>query len=45
MVEAAHPAFMAHGMTQDDCFSDAFKLTPHVARKAAEAELIKLGGA
>jgi NAD(P)H-flavin reductase/ferredoxin len=45
MVEAAHPAFMAHGMTQDDCFSDAFKLTPHVARKAAEAELVKLGGA
>ncbi len=36
MVEAAHPAFLAHGMTQDDCFSDAFKLTPHLARKAVE---------
>ena len=45
MVEAAHPAFMAHGMTQDDCFSDAFKLTPHLARKATDAELVKLGGA
>ncbi len=45
MVEAAHPAFMAHGMTQDDCFSDAFKLTPHLARKAGAADLVKLGGA
>ncbi len=44
MVEAAHPAFMAHGMTQDDCFSDAFKLTPHLARKVAEADMVKLGG-
>jgi NAD(P)H-flavin reductase/ferredoxin len=44
MVEAAHPAFMAHGMTQDDCFSDAFKLTPHLARKAGEADMVKLGG-
>ncbi len=44
MVEAAHPAFMAHGMTQDDCFSDAFKLTPHLARKAADADMVRLGG-
>ena len=30
MVEAAHPAFKAHGMSQDDCFSDAFRLAPHL---------------
>ncbi len=45
MVEAAHPAFMAHGMSQDDCFSDAFKLAPHAPRVAAGAEMVKLGGA
>jgi len=44
MVEAAHPAFMAHGMSQDDCFSDAFKLAPHAAREASEAEMVRLGG-
>jgi CDP-4-dehydro-6-deoxyglucose reductase, E3 len=44
MVEAAHPAFMAHGMTQDDCFSDAFKLTAHLTRTAADADMVKLGG-
>jgi CDP-4-dehydro-6-deoxyglucose reductase len=44
MVEAAHPAFLAHGMTQDDCFSDAFKLTPHLSRMAGEADMVKLGG-
>jgi NAD(P)H-flavin reductase/quinol-cytochrome oxidoreductase complex cytochrome b subunit len=43
MVEAAHPAFMARGLTQDDCFSDAFKLAPQV--RAREADLVKLGGA
>ncbi len=32
MVEAAHPAFAARGLSQDDCFSDAFKLAPHLAR-------------
>jgi NAD(P)H-flavin reductase/ferredoxin len=45
MVEAAHPAFMARGLTQDDCFSDAFKLAPHLARRTVEADLVRLGGA
>jgi NAD(P)H-flavin reductase len=39
MVEAAHPAFRAHGLAQDDCFSDAFRLAP-----GARAEMAKLGG-
>jgi NAD(P)H-flavin reductase len=39
MVEAAHPAFRAHGLAQDDCFSDAFRLAP-----GAKAEVAKLGG-
>jgi NAD(P)H-flavin reductase/ferredoxin len=39
MVEAAHPAFRAHGLAQDDCFSDAFRLAP-----GAQAEMAKLGG-
>ena len=39
MVEAAHPAFRAHGLAQDDCFSDAFRLSPR-----AGAEMVKLGG-
>ena len=45
MVEAAHPAFQAHGLSQDDCFSDAFKLTPHLVRKMDDADMVKLGGA
>ncbi len=45
MVEAAHPAFRAHGLQQDDCFSDAFRLAPHLARRADEADMVKLGGA
>ncbi len=45
MVEAAHPAFAAHGLTQDDCFSDAFKLAPHRERMTAAAEMVRLGGA
>jgi CDP-4-dehydro-6-deoxyglucose reductase len=45
MVEAAHPAFSAHGMAQDDCFSDAFKLTPHRPREVEAADMVKLGGA
>jgi CDP-4-dehydro-6-deoxyglucose reductase len=44
MVEAAHPAFTAHGMNQDDCFSDAFRLAPHLARRSADADMVKLGG-
>ncbi|MFO1398760.1 MAG: cytochrome b N-terminal domain-containing protein [Burkholderiales bacterium] len=45
MVEAAHPAFRARGMTQDDCFSDAFHLAPHRPRSADAADMVKLGGA
>ncbi|MCC6196590.1 MAG: cytochrome b N-terminal domain-containing protein [Burkholderiales bacterium] len=44
MVEAAHPAFIARGLTQDDCFSDAFRLTPQRPQRVAEAELVRLGG-
>ena len=44
MVEAAHPAFAEHGLSQDDCFSDAFKLAPHVARQGERAVLVSLGG-
>ena len=44
MVEAAHPAFAAHGLTQDDCFSDAFRLAPHRERTTPAADLVTLGG-
>ncbi|HZM36590.1 MAG TPA: 2Fe-2S iron-sulfur cluster-binding protein [Burkholderiales bacterium] len=37
MVEAAHPAFRARGLAEDDCFSDAFRLSPR-------PEMVKLGG-
>ena len=39
MVEAAHPAFKAKGLGQDDCFSDAFRLAPR-----ASPEMVRLGG-
>jgi NAD(P)H-flavin reductase/quinol-cytochrome oxidoreductase complex cytochrome b subunit len=42
MVEAAHPAFLARGMSEHDCFSDAFKLAPHL--RASGAEMVRLGG-
>ncbi len=42
MVETAHPAFMAHGMSEHDCFSDAFKLAPQL--RAEAAEMVRLGG-
>ena len=42
MVQAAYPAFQEHGLKQDDCFSDAFRLPPRVS--AAETDLVKLGG-
>ncbi len=45
MVEAAHPAFRARGMDPNDCFSDAFRLSPHLARETPQEELVKLGGA
>jgi NAD(P)H-flavin reductase len=44
MVEAAHPAFVAKGLSPDDCFSDAFKLAPHVRLKGDGADMVKLGG-
>ncbi|HSD59902.1 MAG TPA: cytochrome b N-terminal domain-containing protein [Burkholderiales bacterium] len=44
MVEAAHPAFVAKGLSPDDCFSDAFKLSPHVKLKGEGADMVKLGG-
>jgi NAD(P)H-flavin reductase len=40
MVEAAHPAFRARGLAQDDCFSDAFRPAPPARRP----ELARLGG-
>jgi len=42
MVEAAYPAFQAHGLKQDDCFSDAFRLAPRI--RAEGVELARLGG-
>jgi NAD(P)H-flavin reductase len=42
MVQAAYPAFKQHGLKQDDCFSDAFRLPPRVAAPATD--LVKLGG-
>jgi len=42
MVEAAHPAFASHGLSADDCFSDAFKLAPRI--QARGSEMVKLGG-
>ena len=42
MVEAAYPAFQKHGLQQDDCFSDAFRLAPRI--RTAAVELAKLGG-
>jgi NAD(P)H-flavin reductase len=45
MVEAAHPAFLARGLSQDDCFSDAFRLSPHAPVRVDDADVVKLGGA
>jgi NAD(P)H-flavin reductase len=42
MVQAAQPAFLAKGMSQDDCFSDAFRLAPQI--RSEDADLVKLGG-
>jgi len=44
MVEAAHPAFTAKGLSPDDCFSDAFKLAPHLKLAGQAADMVKLGG-
>ena len=42
MVEAVAPAFAAHGLSPDDCFSDAFHLAPRLRMPAAD--LVRLGG-
>jgi len=42
MVQAAHPAFAARGLSEHDCFSDAFRLAPRVATKSAD--MVRLGG-
>ncbi|MGZ5100206.1 MAG: cytochrome b N-terminal domain-containing protein [Usitatibacter sp.] len=42
MVEAVAPAFVAHGLSPDDCFSDAFHLAPRM--RAPDADLVRLGG-
>jgi len=42
MVQAAHPAFVARGLSEHDCFSDAFRLAPRVV--AESAEMVRLGG-
>jgi NAD(P)H-flavin reductase/ferredoxin len=42
MVEAAVPSLRAHGVAEEDCFSDAFRLAPHIL--GAAAEMAKLGG-
>jgi NAD(P)H-flavin reductase/ferredoxin len=44
MVEAAQPAFVKHGISSDDCFSDAFRLAPHQPLDTAQADMVKLGG-
>lgn len=44
MVKAAQPAFVKHGISTDDCFSDAFHLAPQRPLDAQQADLVKLGG-
>jgi len=44
MVQAAQPAFVKHGISSDDCFSDAFHLAPQRPLDGQQAELVKLGG-
>lgn len=44
MVEAAYPAFVQHGISSDDCFSDAFHLAPQRPHATNAAELVRLGG-
>ena len=42
MVEAVAPAFAAHGLAPDDCFSDAFELAPQLRARAAD--VVRLAG-
>ena len=44
MVAAAQPAFVEHGISSDDCFSDAFHLAPQRPLGSAQADMVKLGG-
>jgi NAD(P)H-flavin reductase/ferredoxin len=44
MVEAAYPAFVRHGISSDDCFSDAFHLAPQRALGSLTSDMVKLGG-
>jgi CDP-4-dehydro-6-deoxyglucose reductase, E3 len=43
MVQAARPAFMAKGLSEHDCFSDAFRFAPRTETRSAE--MVRLGGA
>lgn len=45
MVAAATPAFIGRGISADDCFSDAFHLSPHAPLTSSTAQMVKLGGA
>lgn len=45
MVEAARPAFVKHGIANDDCFADAFRLAPQKTLDTVRADMVKLGGA
>ncbi len=42
MIEAIAPAFAAHGLSPDDCFSDAFHLAPQL--RSTDADVVRLGG-
>jgi NAD(P)H-flavin reductase/ferredoxin len=42
MVEAVAPALATHGLSPDDCFSDAFRLAPRL--RTPEADVVRLGG-
>lgn len=44
MVAAAQPAFVSHGISSDDCFSDAFHLAPQRPLDSQQADMVKLGG-
>jgi NAD(P)H-flavin reductase len=42
MVEAVAPALASRGLSPDDCFSDAFRLSPRLLSPGAE--MVRLGG-
>jgi NAD(P)H-flavin reductase len=44
MVQAAYPAFVKQGIASDDCFSDAFHLSPQQPVHSGHTEMVKLGG-